>query len=350
MVIFVKENNITSKNGEFLIDSARKTKRTGTKTKTTEISNNQKQYVSGFTGTISNFAETQDKKNLPLPVILDENIEQSIEECERYNKLMWANYSKNLRVDENGVVYKLSKFLWWQREVRLDADELEVYNKHGKDFENADYKLENFKDQCKFYSVLIDEFIEKHHLRPPERKRAASIFFYILMGLAIVFLGFCIFAPELLISWAYMLGIATVIAQKIIVASHVLAPVIALIFFELARYISWKQNDYKENTNPELYSEYKEELKRHKSDCVSLTGERCQIGGYEHNNDITEAKKCPLYNYYHDEKDNLKKNMKTPLELLLKLKKAYEIPKKFRNTESKPFGRTEDENNFFYNF
>ncbi|MBQ9491537.1 MAG: hypothetical protein IJU86_02020, partial [Firmicutes bacterium] len=304
---------------------------------------------------INNIKTTKETVDIFLPVILDENIEQSIEECERYNKLMWANYSKNLLVDENGVVYKQSKYLCWWLKVRLAQGEHSVYDKHKRDFENKVYTLENFKDQCKFYSALIDEFIEEHHLRPPERKRAWSVFFYVLMGLAIVFLGFCIFAPGLLISLATIFGISTILAQKIIVASYALAPVIALIFLKLARYISWKQNDYEKpfeirdnknqvviNKYPESYSKYNQAFNLYKRACVSLTGEKCKIEGYEYNyNEEKTDGDCTLFKYYHQEvqeknedKDKkqwkLKSNTKTPLELLLKLKKAYEIPEEFK--------------------
>ena len=69
---------------------------------------------------------------------------------------------------------------------------------------------------------------------------------------------------------------------------------------------------------------------------------------YKYNDKATQATKCPLYLYYHDAHGKLKKNTKTPIELLLKLKKAYEIPKQFKNTKSTQFAGTEDENKFFY--
>ena len=258
-----------------------------TKATISEISNNQQQYASGFTGTTWDFSKTKDRQNPPLPVILNENIEKSIEECEQYNKLMWAKYSGRLTENNNGPVSKKIKSFWGEREESFDEKETEAYNKHKKDFKPNNCTVENFKYQCAFYNKSIDEFIDKHHLIPPERKRAASIFFYVLMGLAIVFLGFCIFAPGLLISLAAILGISTIIAAQIINASYVLASTIALIFFKLGRYVSWKQNDYEKpfeigknenepviNEYPESYSKYNEELERHKVRCVGLTGEQ----------------------------------------------------------------------------
>ena len=209
-----------------------------------------------------------------------------------------------------------------------------VFIKYKADFEDDSYKVENFKYQCEFYRALIDKFIEKYHLKPPEKKRAASIFFYILMGLAIAYFCLCIFAPGLLIPFFTMFDISVTAAT---VVSYIVAPVIALICFKLARYISWKQNDYQEGANHELYSKYNEELKRHKIECVCLTGENCKIGDYEHNKNDKEAKNCSLYSYYHDAKGDLMKNTKTPLELLLELKKTYEIPKQFKNIESRAY-------------
>lgn len=92
-------------------------------------------------------------------VVFDENIEKSIEECEKYNKLMWKKYSnKIIEKDENN----------------------EVYKKYRKDFDDLEYTVQNFKYQCEFYNKLIDKFIDEYHLKPPERKRVATIFFYIL--------------------------------------------------------------------------------------------------------------------------------------------------------------------------
>ena len=256
-----------------------------------------------------------------LPVVFDEKIEQSIEECQKYNKLMWKKY-------RNGIA---------------DQDKSnEAYQTHKTDFENSSYTVENFKYQCEFYDQLIDKFIDEHHLKVPERKRAASIFFYILMGLNITFFCLCICTPGLLTSFAATLGISAVFAAKIIVASYVIAPIIALICFKLARYISWRQNDYEKDTNPELYSKYNYNLKRHKINCSRLTGERFETECYQYNYNEKKAQDCPLYWYYHDKDGKLKKNTKTPLELLLELKKAYEIPKQFKNTESKAFYRVDN--------
>ena len=68
-----------------------------------------------------------------------------------------------------------------------------------------------------------------------------------------------------------------------------------------------------------------------------LTGERFETEYYQYNYNEKEAQDCPLYWYYHDKNAKLKKNTKTPLELLLDLKKAYEIPKQFKNIESKAY-------------
>ena len=110
---------------------------------------------------------------------------------------------------------------------------------------------------------------------------------------------------------------------------------VALFFWWLGKRISWRQNDYEEGMNPERYSKYDEELKRHNIGCVRLTGEQFKIEEFKYNCNEEDAKPCPLYNYYHDENGELKKNTKTPLKLLLELKKAYEIPEQFKNTESK---------------
>ena len=317
MVVFVKENDNNDHNPQVL-QTNEVSASTNAKTKMSKIPNNQKQYASGFMGTISNFEKTKDKKNLPLPVTFDENIEQSIEECEKYNKKMWEKYSNNNVVENINDEYKTS-------------------------FGQVNYEAKNFKYQCEFYNKLIDKFIDEHHLKPPERKRIWSVFFYILMGLAIAFFCLCIFAPGLLISLATILGISVIIATKIIIASYILVPVIGLIFFKLARYVSWRQNDYKEGTNPERYFKYNEELKRHKIECVALTGERFKTEDFEYNYNEADAKQSPLYNYYHDENGGLKKNTKSPYELLLSLKKAYEIPKEFKNTESIAYGTKEDQ-------
>ncbi len=272
---------------------------------------------------------TKEKVDIFLPVVLDENIEQSIEECEKYNKMMWKKYSNTItEQDKCSQIYTKYKdqFEDYNTNVPKNSDKLEFTNVRGKtaaviffyiltvfavaylglyifapglliscaatfgisavlatkitsivlifaliigsicfalamrisaelkkckkhnqkaneaanllEVQKYKYTVKNFKDQCKFYSALIDEFIEEHHLRPPERKRAWSVFFYVLMGLAIVFLGFCIFAPGLLISLAAILGISTIIAAQIINASYVLASTIALIFFKLGRYVS----------------------------------------------------------------------------------------------------------------
>lgn len=166
------------------------------------------------------------------------------------------------------------------------------------------------------------------------------------MVLVIILFGFCVFSPGLLISFIVqfgtLLGITTEIASQIVCAVHIFAPIIAIIFFKLARYISWKQNDYKENTNPERYFKYNEELKRHKIECVSLTGKQFKTEDFEYNYNKEKAQQCPFYGYYHDEKGELRKNTKTPLELLLDLKKAYEIPKQFKNIESRAYGAKND--------
>lgn len=113
------------------------------------------------------------------------NMHKALEECEKYNKLMWRKYS-NLASGKD-------KF--------EGIDQMDpVFIKYRTNFENNDYTVENFKYQCEFYNKLIDEFIDKHHLKPPERKRAALIFCWILAFLAIVFWFFCMFAPALLIS------------------------------------------------------------------------------------------------------------------------------------------------------
>ncbi len=381
-----------------------------------------------------------------LPVVLDENIEQSIEECEKYNKMMWKKYLNTITdQDKCSQIYAKyqDQFEDYNTNVLKNSDKLKFTNVRGKtaaviffyiltvsavvylglyifapglliscaatfgisavlatkitsivlifaliigsicfalamrisaelkkckkhnqkaneaanllEVQKYKYTVENFKYQCEFYSALIDKFIAERCLKPPEKKRAASIFFYVLMGLAIVFWGFCIFAPGLLISLATILGISTILAQKIIVASCALALVIAFIFYKLARYISWKQNDYEENKNPELYSKYNEELKPYKIGCVNLSGEQCKIGEYEYNYDEKEAQDCPLFKYYHQQVQKedknkqkclvweLKSNTKTPFELLLKLKKAYKIPEQFKNTESKAFGVESEE-------
>ncbi len=268
-----------------------------------------------------------------LPVVLDENIEQSIEECENYNKMMWKKYLNTI----------------------TDQDRCSpVYKKYERNFGSHNYQAENFKYQCEFYNKLIDKFIDERHLMPPEKKRAASIFFYTLAVLAIIWFFLCIFVPGLSISLIVQFGalfeITTEIAFKIMCATYCFAPITAVIFFKLGRYISWKQNDYEEGTNLELYSKYNEKLKQYKIGRADLTGEQCKIGECEYNYTKTKAQNCPLFKYYHQQVQKedknkkkclvweLKSNTKTPLELLLKLKKAYEIPEQFKNTESKAFG------------
>ena len=299
---------------------------------------------------------TKETVDIFLPVVLDENIEQSIEECARYNKLIWANLSGKITKNNDDIVSKEIKSFWGKQTKNLDQDELEVYRRHQKDFKNTNCKLEDFKNQCEFYSALIDEFIKKHHLKPPERKRAALIFFWTLALIAIVFWSFCVFATTFSISVGVWLGISKILVCKIIYGSQVWALFATLFFWRVGKYISWKQNDYEEpftikdnqnqdviNEYPESYSKYNEELKRHKIGCVGLTGEQFKTEEFEHNYNEEEAKQCPLYNYYHDEKGELKKNTKTPLKLLLELKKAYEIPKQFKNTKSKAYDVTNNQ-------
>ena len=156
MVIFVKENDNNDHNPQVL-QTKEVSAPTNAKTKMSKMPNNQKQYASGFMGTISNFEKTKDKKNLPLPVTLDENIEQSIEECEKYNKKMWEKYSNNNVVENINDEYKTS-------------------------FGQVNYEAKNFKYQCEFYNKLIDKFIDEHHLKPPERKCGWSVFFLYTYG------------------------------------------------------------------------------------------------------------------------------------------------------------------------